>query len=195
MIRILKVNGLPTTTPSGKGVVFSNDGKSTQLYVETAAKDGFKRLVPNIDVSGPALIHANEVAQYSIVNPGDNTTYVVESTDGVVVYDSVTQTFTFVVTNLLLSYASFKVNGQTFTVEVLVGILNAPSIQYPVNGATNIPVTGVVVQSDAFTLSNPVDEDVHISTDWEISTDPDFTTIVASSYNDVVNLTSFPIPS
>ena len=63
-----------------------------------------------------------------------------------------------------------------------------PTITEPVNGSTNTDPY-MVINASAFTLNGAVD--THVSTDWEIATDSEFTTIVQSSYNDTVNMTSF----
>lgn len=196
MIEISRVGpGVVADPNSVRTTIFFEKGtKTVDLKVHPGGMATLRSLKSNISISGKVLIHASVLEAYQIVNPADDVEYVVASTDGVVTYDAVSKSFTFLVTNLELSYATFTVNGDPFTVEVLVGILNPPEIQYPVNGAENIPLTGVTLVASPFSLSNPVDEDVMVSADWEVSTDPDFVNIVASSYNDTVNLTTFPIP-
>lgn len=63
-----------------------------------------------------------------------------------------------------------------------------PSITYPTEGDQSVSV-GVTLQSSAFATEGGTD--THISSDWEIATDPNFENIVASSYNDTTNLTSW----
>ena len=63
-----------------------------------------------------------------------------------------------------------------------------PSITSPTDGEQNVS-TNVTLQSSAFATEGGTD--THISSDWEIATDPNFENIVASSYGDTENLTSW----
>jgi len=67
---------------------------------------------------------------------------------------------------------------------------NTPSVTSPANGATDVG-DGFTITSSAF--SSPVSE-THQSSDWEIRQTSD-NTLVWSSYNDTINLTSIDVPS
>ena len=64
---------------------------------------------------------------------------------------------------------------------------NTPLITAPAQNATGLGPS-VTISSNIF--SSPA-TDTHMSSDWELSTDPAFSTIVRSSYNDSTNLRSW----
>jgi hypothetical protein len=66
--------------------------------------------------------------------------------------------------------------------------LAKPSITNPVNGAGDI-FPSVIFKSSAF--ASNIGTDTHKSSDWQLSTDVDFLTIVASTNNDTVNKTTW----
>ena len=67
--------------------------------------------------------------------------------------------------------------------------VNKPTITNFTTGTTNIPYVGYTYTSSAFSVANGTD--THASSDWEISTSPDFNGVVVSSYNDSTNLVSW----
>jgi len=69
-------------------------------------------------------------------------------------------------------------------------VLNTPTILTPTDGA--IGYTGLATGSN-MSIYSTVYTGVHTSSDWEVSTDINFTNIVYSSYQDTVNLTSIPV--
>ena len=44
---------------------------------------------------------------------------------------------------------------------------------------------------NSFVTNNPETTDSHATSDWEIATDPEFNNVVASTYNDSENLTTW----
>lgn len=67
--------------------------------------------------------------------------------------------------------------------------VNKPTITNFTTGTTNILYVGYTYTSSAFSVANGTD--THASSDWEISTSPDFNGVVVSSYNDSTNLVSW----
>ena len=65
-----------------------------------------------------------------------------------------------------------------------------PIITSPTEGETITGNSTTIVGSPYQTFSN---SEAHLSTDWEVSTDIDFTNIVKSSYNNTVNKTSWNV--
>lgn len=63
-----------------------------------------------------------------------------------------------------------------------------PSITDPVNDAQDVDPEAPI-QSSAFATTGGTT--THASSDWELSLNPEFTMIVASSYNDTENKTSW----
>ena len=66
--------------------------------------------------------------------------------------------------------------------------INSPSITAPGNGTTN---HGPTVTYTASSLDSNIAGQSHTSTDWQVATDSGFTTIVASSLDDLVNKTEW----
>ena len=67
--------------------------------------------------------------------------------------------------------------------------VNKPTITNFTTGTTNILYVGYTYTSSTFSVANGTD--THASSDWEISTSPDFNGVVVSSYNDSTNLVSW----
>ena len=68
--------------------------------------------------------------------------------------------------------------------------LPAPEVTYPLNAASDI-AGSVSITTDAFT--SEFTGDVHDSSDWQLSTDSGFVTIIESSLNDNVNKISWTV--
>ncbi len=72
-------------------------------------------------------------------------------------------------------------------------VINTPTIVYPANNEEGIPLLPTISAS-AFSVSDF--DGIHVATDWEVSTSPDFSVpgnVVRSSYNDAVNKTALAI--
>ena len=146
-----------------------------------------------IALTGPSELYHNQEGLWEIKSYTDRALYSVASTTGTVwINDGYVH---FKVTNTALTTASFTVNGREFVIAMLPVQVVAPSISAPLQGATNIPVSGARVIAGDFSLNTTVSGEYHYSTDWEVSTDINFATIVASSYNDKINLTAWTIPN
>lgn len=144
-----------------------------------------------VSLQGPTSLYHGQTGTFTIVGYSDQETYQLSSTDGTV--SRTGSAISFTVTNTGLSTGSFKLNGRTISVSLNAVKPNTPSITSPVSGSTGVDVQPTVTSS-AFSMNWAGSTETHLSTDWEVSTDPNFTTIVASSYNDTVNLTSWKLP-
>lgn len=78
----------------------------------------------------------------------------------------------------------------SFTTATTFAFVQAPSITAPSNGATGLQ-QGFEITTSAF-ASTP-SGDTHASTDWQISTVSDFSSIVEQSMDDASNLTSYTV--
>lgn len=93
-------------------------------------------------------------------------------------------------------YVRVRYNSADFTSEWSTGSIfttnvswvNKPTITSPVNGATNIGAN-VTITSSAY--STVVPALLHVSSDWQLATDSNFSTIVYQSMDDTSNLTSW----
>ena len=163
------------------GIEFSVSDKN----IVSPAAIPMKRI---LTIQGQKSLFYEEVGTFKITNYGTLPSYTVQSSDGTVVNNG--ETFTFVCSDTGKATASINVSGRIFTITMKAIKPKPPVIQSPTESSTPV-VTGLVMTSDAFGLNYTGVSDTHLSTDWEISTDPNFTTIVKSSYNDTVNKTSY----
>lgn len=194
MANIHKVSSLPSSY-GGDDLVFVSGTGGVDFMVPSKEANKLHGVVPPITLNGPTVIHTDSVYSYQLTAPTDESPYILSSADGTLVYNAENYSFTFQVTDPLLTSATIDINTQKFVLTVLTAYTAAPVVEYPANLSENVDPAGLVLVSSAFALTNPAATDTHLSSDWEISTDPDFVNIVASSYNDQVNLTTFPVPS
>ncbi len=82
---------------------------------------------------------------------------------------------------------SWSTRSTPSSFDIPLSVVQAPNLQSPTNGALNVTDT-VLLIGDAF-ASLP--SSTHSASQWQISTDPTFTTVDFDSGEDVVNLTSF----
>jgi len=191
VIKIHKVNSLPAALEAGHVYL---EKKATGVGIQAALTAGssaltFKR---KVHLLGPTSLFQSEIGVYTIQDYTDKDTYVISSTDGTV--SRVGNQLSFVVTNPLLTTGKFTVNNREVSVTIKPVVVVAPSILAPVDGSTSVAVTGTVVYASPFALNYAGATDTLVSADWELATDPAFTTLVASSYGDTVNKTSWPLP-
>lgn len=87
---------------------------------------------------------------------------------------------------------TMTINGRVINLTVATAAAQTPTVTSPTNGAinqgANVSVTGsaFVAQGGSYT---------HLSSNWQISTDPSFSTIYAESQNDTLNLTNWVTPN
>lgn len=153
-------------------------------------------------IYGPSQLAVGVTGLYTISNYDLCKTYEIEPvTPGDVLVNSsdplnpLGSASTFNYTPMLPESSGFIVNGFQFEVAVVDPKPAKAVITSPVNGTTNAAVSNLTVTTNAFSMTPVGSEmDTHVSTDWEVATDPNFTNIVYASYEDSVNLTSIIIP-
>ncbi len=79
----------------------------------------------------------------------------------------------------------------SFTTPSTFIFINQPTISSPTNNAID-QVGNPSIVSSAF-ATTPAGQDTHVSSDWQVATDSNFTTIVDSSTADTTNLTSYTV--
>lgn len=147
---------------------------------------------PPPTLKGPREAYYNgSPFEYEITNYRDDIDYVLSSPTGTLTRSGKLISYTPFLPVDTSRYDTFHVNGRQFVISVLVEEPLAPQVLYPPDQSENIAANTVVVESSIFNTGNPQTTDQHVSSDWEIATDPDFTNIVASSYNDTTNLTTW----
>jgi len=191
MPKIHKVQRLPDVLV-GNDIYLEKNGEGAVLHIANLSGTAALTIKDPIRLNGPTELFHGEVGEYTIQSYSDKNDYVFSSLHGEI--SRIDDKIFFISTNPLYSTASFTVNGRSFTITMKPILVNTPSVQSPTQNATNVGVTGTIAYASAFGLNFNGATDNHISSDWELSTDPNFTTIVASSYNDTTNLTSWPLP-
>lgn len=173
------------------GVLTSSEGQPFGIAITT----GDNKVNPaNIDSSGlgyrptltgPKTGLLGQMLEYTITNFSDFRNYVATTDAGTVVVVGDKVHFT----PNANGFKTFVLNGRSFEIEVGDVRVVTPSITGP---ASNTGLNyNFNVTSSAFATLNS--NDAHESSDWELSLYNDFHTLVASSYNDVVNKTSWPV--
>ena len=97
-----------------------------------------------------------------------------------------------------LSQVTYDASGTEFLITIVQSaptgavtpVVNAPIVTSPSSGAQN-QEPSLTLTSSPFSGFGPVGS--HLSTDWEVYTDASLTTLTASVYDSVANLTSFAV--
>lgn len=138
-----------------------------------------------INLSGPSSLKVNEVGQYTITDFDSQRTYALAAVAGVV--SRVNEVITYTAPDSMGTYG-FSLNGKTYGIVIDYYDVVTPNIVSPANEATNQP-GAVTLTSNAFAMEGGID--VHVSSDWEISTSGNFDVLLASTMDDAVNKTSW----
>lgn len=169
---------------TNRGIQFKAVGSLPSLHVASIPYEA--------NVTGPKSINFNTPTAYEITNYDDSVTYTVTSNNGVVSRNG--STITFSCTNEVLTTSTFTVNGKNYVIDMIPTKPVAPTITSPVNGATNVYPDKITVTTSAFQMNVGSSTDTHLSTDWEVATDPDFNNIVFSRYGSTADKTSITLP-
>jgi hypothetical protein len=87
--------------------------------------------------------------------------------------------------------SNWSIAASVTTLEIPI-IVNKPTIIFPLYGATNQPQSLIVLASN-FSINNA--DGTHLSSDWQLSTDPDFLTLIINNPDDIINKNRWPIDS
>jgi len=131
-------------------------------------------------------VHTLTITNYDVASDASYTTSV---TAGTVSRSGATITFTAPGT---IQTVTLTVAGRAMQINVKNTAPITPSIVAPVNYATN-QSSVVYITGSAFAL--PTGTPSHQFSDWEIALDINFTNVVAQSFNDTVNKTSWTAPT
>lgn len=191
VLNIEKVEALPSTiVPNTLYAVKSALGSSIDIYLsDKTGTNAYGMVVaPKVALFGPGTVGTNETVEYTITNYDEFTSYTVNN--GTALASSVVDgnKITATITNTSGS-KSFSVNGNIFTLAITTPFIRKPVVSLYNSKVVNTELSLKFTTSD-FLSTSPT---THISTDWEISTDSTFTTIVFSSYIDTENLLSWLI--
>lgn len=99
----------------------------------------------------------------------------------------------FYLESLTTGDKTFSVNNTSYTLTVKTVTPLKPEIVTPVHGGTDL-LQEVTISFTNFKMPTGFEtQDTHNSTDWQISTNGSFTTILQESLNDSINLTSWKV--
>ena len=167
-----KTDGAGTTDPS-------SDTANWQKLIDV-----------QITISGNLTLYVTQSTTLTITNFDSATTYGVSVVSGTVSRTGDTITYTAGVTagtDTLTITAGAASRAITITVNA-AGI-DTPTNTTPANGATDQGGPSITLFASAFSWVGL--SDTHASSDWQLATDSDFTTIVQSSSADTTNKTSW----
>jgi hypothetical protein len=135
-----------------------------------------------VSISGPASVVTSSVTPYSITNFDNFTNYTVSAISGSAVISGTNVIYT---AGSAAGAGGFIINGKQIDVTLTQAPIAAPTITSPLNAATNIDDTVTV------TAQGNISNDTLVSSDWQISVVPDFSTIFQQSLVDTTNKSSF----
>lgn len=138
-------------------------------------------------LKGPKEVFAEQTVEYLITNFDSLQTYNISVSVGTIVRTGAVLSYTAPVTP---GSMTLTLNGRSLVIPIKAVTPIKPEILAPVNGALNQSFN-LTFAIGALVL--PVGTANHESTDWQISTDAAFTTLVASSNNDTVNKTTWTV--
>ena len=177
---------------AGALYLYYNDG-SSQQWVATArvTKGDISIAGGKPSLSGPTSVYINQTLTYLVTNYNVFSTYSVSVSAGsvsiigntiTIIAPSSAQTVTLTVTTDNVP--------TTFALVVLGAGVATPTITSPANGATG-EFDGLTLTSSAFAWLGV--SDTHASSDWQLSTDAGFITVVQSSLASTSNKTSWSV--
>lgn len=188
---ITRVLNLPEVLEPNHAYLKIEESGSVSLWMTTKEGGAAELLALPTQVTGPPSLYHGEVGIYSILNYDELLDYSISATHGTVVREGMF--ITLQVSSTEEDHVNLVVNGDFFTVELKPIFPNTPSITSPNMNEEGMSANGFNVTASAFALNFPDDGATHVSSDWEVATDVDFTDIVFSSYNDAVNKTSITV--
>lgn len=174
--------------PSANEINLVKNATAVEIHIADAQGLFQYSLSTSLRIDGPRTLHQYEIGVYTIQNWKEGETYDLFAPDGLI--DRTGAIVTFQPT-ADVSSTTFSINGEKVVVTVLPTTVVAPQIVAPSQDQLHVDPASVVVLSSNYMLSTEDATNPHGSTDWEISTDPNFENIVHSSYGDTSNLLSW----
>jgi hypothetical protein len=86
--------------------------------------------------------------------------------------------------------ATLSINGRAIPISVKKPTTDTAIITYPSDGSTDLPTTFTVTTDDFSVIGG---SDTLQATDWQVSTDSDFSTLIVNNVADTTNLTSYEV--
>lgn len=140
-----------------------------------------------VNLQGPLIALSQQTIVFEITDYDSFKTYNVSVTAGTAVRAGSQITVT---TPNSLGNMDLVVNGKTYTIAVQLATPQKPSILTPVNNSTILTPT-YALSSSGFSAFG--DGSTHQSSDWQIATGSDFSTIVSSVTDSTTNKTTYTV--
>ena len=137
-----------------------------------------------IGIIGATTVDALSVTAYKISNYDAFTTYTIVPVSGSVTLIKDTIYYTAPAST---GTSGFSINGRNITINVQAAVPLTPVLAGSTSGAGSIVSATLTTSAYGVTSGSAT----HVSSDWQIATDPVFANIVASSMADTVNKTSW----
>jgi hypothetical protein len=135
-----------------------------------------------------ASIYITQSMTGTITNYDSLTEYTVSAALGTVSIDGDTLTYTAPAT---AGTEILTINGRTMEFPIMPAGINTPTLVAPSNGSIDQGSSVELVAS--MYATTPAGFEAHVSSDWQVATDSGFTSIVAQSLDDAVNLESWTV--
>ncbi len=154
-----------------------------------ASVNGRQGDVATVSLSGPATAYVGQAIALTITDYNVFSTYVVQASAGSVSISGDQVSFTAPAAAQTVALTVFKDGVATsFSVPILPAGVTTPTNSSPSNGATNQNST-VTLNSSVFAWYGVAD--THLNSDWQLSLDAGFVTVVQSTSADATNKTSW----
>ncbi len=191
-LKVHKVNSLPSTIepdslyiykdPDGHLLLSQTDNQGVVAFTTMSSNDVYglidQKLADSPVVSGARSLNLGQLATYTIINYNTNIEYTVTALSGTVSIENDTITYQ--------APASGKVAGfivNTTIIDITLAnpsFINKPSITIPEDDAIEVS-QNFLIESSPFMATG--ETDVHLSSDWQISTDPMFSSLLLFTNN------------
>lgn len=167
--------------PNGAAVLGDNGNFPAHLLPFSYIEDDF------VSLYGPTSVPKLGSGLFKITNFDDRKTYTLNVVNGSAYVYGDTVAFA---AGSEVGAASITINGATYVVQITSTSPAKPAILVPLQDSIGIEAP-ITAQATGF--SSPRPGDAHSTSDWQIATDSDFLSIIASSINSSTNLTEWTI--
>lgn len=140
-----------------------------------------------VNVSGPSSLKINQTGIYTITDFDSAMNYNIAAISGIVTRNGDTITYT---ADTSPGNGGFTLNGKAYIIPVTYYSVVTPNVTSPTNGQSGLSGT-VNFSSNAFAMEGGTD--THQVSDWQLSTQANFATLVNSASGDSGNKTSWTV--
>lgn len=176
-------NTITFTAPPGDGVSNISVGfsiNSANITVQVLAP-------PTPTISGPTSFPINTTQTFTIANYTPPASYYTSVTGATFSRNGATVT---VNAGSTTGNFGLTINNVFYPYTIVLPSIAQPSILAPVNGTSNL---GPTVNFTASGFAVTSGSDTQRASNWQLATDPAFSNLIQTSYNDTVNLTSWTV--